>query len=979
MIISKPHWISHAAEREKGVKPAIYSIHVHPDGKRIATGSLDTTVRIWNTEPIFDETAESNPDCHKLLCTLARHSGAVLCVRWSNNEGHYLASSSDNDNVIIIWESEGDSFATTVFGSSEVNYETWRPKQYLRGHDSDVQDLAWSRDNEYLASGSVDGSVIVWNGTTFDQVRRIEEQGGFVKGITWDPVGKFIAAQYDNKMLKIWRTSDWNLEQEIRAPFVNAPSTTFFRRLSWAPTGTQIVTANATNGAHCVAAIISREEWVADVSLVGHKCPIEVASFNPHLFYLGENGENPVEKSSEHLSTVCALGGQDRSISLWTTKFERPLAVATDIFEGNVYDLSWTPDGQALFACAHDGTVACIRLPEFADQIAPEDQVLRQLAAFGYNTESSQLPESTLQLNIEDTNTKQQKSTPAKRFADLMGETTETLPSPNGKLPDNTSSTTTTTTANTTTTTQEQTSSTTAQPSRPADADFTSSSSNQPTVLQQTVTVGKDGKRRIKPVTIRSSSSTVSPGPRPASPKVQSVQHTGTVEARPAANVVRWADGITYDFPESNIPASGIGSVVVGNKRDAMQVDQDTPPRKRPAWIDSALLPPAAAQSQVRLGVPKIRSNFVWTPRGNDKQSKVILMECDNHNTGTNTSTSTTWDCARLSISSHGKKLWQDYLPSAIMLMSGCHEFYAAACEDGSVHVYSSAGRRILPPMVLESTIVLLRCSDPWLVCLTATGLLYTWDVSKLSSRLDGVSIAPLLRVAQIPGPLDEDEDEDEEEEEDEDEEDGDDGDKDTPKIKDVRIQKNGLPLVITNYQQAFTYHLGMKVWLRISDAWYIVSEFWNSSLGHPRDYPLGWLSAAMTLNGGLDPIGKVMLNFVEGNKEAVGAITLSHIEIQLAVAALLNSKSEYRQWLKIYAKKLSVENAQEKVKELCHWLIGPPLLPCVDGRHWEPTVMDSLSKQDLLRDILPLLGTNRQLQRLVNEYNTYINSPATL
>lgn len=103
------------------------------------------------------------------------------------------------------------------------------------------------------------------------------------------------------------------------------------------------------------------------------------------------------------------------------------------------------------------------------------------------------------------------------------------------------------------------------------------------------------------------------------------------MEARPAANVVRWEDGITYDFPESTIPASGIGSVVVGNKREAMEVDNDMPPRKRPAWIDSAILPPAAAKSQVRLGVPKIRSNFVWTPRGNDKQNKVILMECDNH------------------------------------------------------------------------------------------------------------------------------------------------------------------------------------------------------------------------------------------------------------------------------------------------------------------------------------------------------------
>lgn len=128
-------------------------------------------------------------------------------------------------------------------------------------------------------------------------------------------------------------------------------------------------------------------------------------------------------------------------------------------------------------------------------------------------------------MDIEDTNAKQPKPTPARRFADLMGESTETLPTPNGKLPDNTSSTTANTTTTTTTTTNTTTQGSTAEPSRPADADFTSSSSNQPTVLQQTVTVGKDGKKRIKPVTIRSSSSSaVSPSPRPASPKVQSVQ-----------------------------------------------------------------------------------------------------------------------------------------------------------------------------------------------------------------------------------------------------------------------------------------------------------------------------------------------------------------------------------------------------------------------------------------------------------------------
>lgn len=40
--------------------------------------------------------------------------------------------------------------------------------------------------------------------------------------------------QSDDNLVKIWRTSDWSLERDIREPFVNAPGTTFFRRLRYA-------------------------------------------------------------------------------------------------------------------------------------------------------------------------------------------------------------------------------------------------------------------------------------------------------------------------------------------------------------------------------------------------------------------------------------------------------------------------------------------------------------------------------------------------------------------------------------------------------------------------------------------------------------------------------------------------------------------------------------------------------------------------
>lgn len=42
---------------------------------------------------------------------------------------------------------------------------------------------------------------------------------GLVKGLTWDPVGKYIASQADDHSLKVWRTLDWQLEANITKPF----------------------------------------------------------------------------------------------------------------------------------------------------------------------------------------------------------------------------------------------------------------------------------------------------------------------------------------------------------------------------------------------------------------------------------------------------------------------------------------------------------------------------------------------------------------------------------------------------------------------------------------------------------------------------------------------------------------------------------------------------------------------------------------
>src|SRR5258708_22194917 len=60
---------------------------------------------------------------------------------------------------------------------------------------------------------------------------KIDQHHGFVKGVCWDPVGEFLATQSDDRSVKIWRTTDWQLEAEVRKPFEDSPGNTFFRRL----------------------------------------------------------------------------------------------------------------------------------------------------------------------------------------------------------------------------------------------------------------------------------------------------------------------------------------------------------------------------------------------------------------------------------------------------------------------------------------------------------------------------------------------------------------------------------------------------------------------------------------------------------------------------------------------------------------------------------------------------------------------------
>ncbi|KAJ0180756.1 hypothetical protein K1T71_004160 [Dendrolimus kikuchii] len=341
MKLLKPCWVNHDD------KP-IFSVDIHPMGKRFATGGQggdSGRVVVWNLNSVLFENVEFDPNVPKMLCQMDNHLACVNCVRWSNG-GKYLASGGD-DRLVMVWGLSVVGNATP--GKHKV--ETWRCLATLRGHAGDVLDLAWSPLDKWLASCSVDNSIIIWNAEKFpEMVCVLNGHTGLVKGIAWDPVGKYLASQSDDKSLRVWKTADWAQETVITEPFEECGGTTHVLRLSWSPDGQYVLSAHAMNGGGPTAQVVERDGWRCDKDFVGHRKAVTCARFNNNIFV------------KEGKKCCCAaVGSRDRALSIWLTSLKRPLVVVHDLFTDSVLDLSWSSDGLNLLACSSDGTVACIQ------------------------------------------------------------------------------------------------------------------------------------------------------------------------------------------------------------------------------------------------------------------------------------------------------------------------------------------------------------------------------------------------------------------------------------------------------------------------------------------------------------------------------------------------------------------------------------------------------------------------------------------
>uniref|UniRef100_A0A672KVL0 Chromatin assembly factor 1 subunit B n=1 Tax=Sinocyclocheilus grahami TaxID=75366 RepID=A0A672KVL0_SINGR len=146
-------------------KEPVYSMDLQQSGEgktqRLATAGVDTTVRMWRVDKGPDGKAVV-----EFLSNLARHTKAVNVVRFSPT-AEILASGGD-DAAILLWKlnDNKEPEQTPAFQENEddqLNKESWSVVKTLRGHIEDVYDISWTSDGNFMVSGSVDNTAIMWD------------------------------------------------------------------------------------------------------------------------------------------------------------------------------------------------------------------------------------------------------------------------------------------------------------------------------------------------------------------------------------------------------------------------------------------------------------------------------------------------------------------------------------------------------------------------------------------------------------------------------------------------------------------------------------------------------------------------------------------------------------------------------------------------------------------------------------------------
>lgn len=274
----------------------VMSVVYSPDGTRIASGSIDGTMRLW----------DAVSGAH--LNTLEGHSSKVYSVTFSP-DGVIIASGS-TDGSICLWDAVSGKLWKTFTKSSACVYS-----------------VAFSPDGTHIASGSMGGVIRLWDATNGAHLITLEGYSSNFPPLAFSPNGAIIASTSAKGGICLWDVISGKLWKTLGEYPTSVCS------VAYSPDGTRIA-SGLGDYTICMWDAIKWNHWK---TLKGHQGIVHSVAFSPK-------------------GTTIVSASDDKTIRLWDAGSGAHL-VTLEGHSRRVNSVSFSPGGTHIVSGSDDDTI----------------------------------------------------------------------------------------------------------------------------------------------------------------------------------------------------------------------------------------------------------------------------------------------------------------------------------------------------------------------------------------------------------------------------------------------------------------------------------------------------------------------------------------------------------------------------------------------------------------------------------------------